>query len=510
MTKEEGATTKPVLLPPEPIHELNWEAVAHIISEADKRYICRVQSRMRIDSLRQQVALVAAMIRLDLHIDITNEEISFLFRRKGGWAQSMMARYIDANNNDLLRQRGRPLLVDTTPDQLLLLYCLEQQRNQMPVTVTAAIDFMDSLDQCVDRFWVQRFVQRHEEHLKILPARVLDQQRQFLNVNDVVAYFNAIENAIYGVPSPFVWNIDETRVGKPKRTEPPNVIVAKETRPDAVTISFPLDDAQLTLVAGISAFGDYTVPMLISKNQTFDRDQISAQLFYEGIDYEIRRSASSFITEVLFVDWIQSVFLKKIQELRNRYQYEGKVVLIVDGHSSHVTPRVISYAATQKIVIIRLVAHSSHIAQPLDLCLFAVFKNAYQKEREVSLLKGEARKIVRALKAFSHSITVSVIRQSFRRAGYILNSQNPLLPLGLDPQSVTDRIALPDQSIVNDGASMPPNPTSTPKIGNRRIRQDITAPSHFAINLAAFAKIEQGLCPLCNTPTGGNATEKPI
>jgi hypothetical protein len=87
------------------------------------------------------------------------------------------------------------------------------------------------------------------------------------------------------------------------------VIVASGTKPGSVTIPEIRDDAQLTLRTAISAFGDSTYPYFISKNKTFEKTALEAQQLFESHDYTIRTSSKTFITETLFIDWIEMVFL---------------------------------------------------------------------------------------------------------------------------------------------------------------------------------------------------------
>jgi transposase len=72
------------------------------------------------------------------------------------------------------------------------------------------------------------------------------------------------------------------------------------------------------------------------------------------------------MTEVLFVDWVKTVFIPWNANLRQKFQYEGPIVLLLDGHATHVTDRVRAYAGSERIMIIRLVVHSSHLSQLLD------------------------------------------------------------------------------------------------------------------------------------------------
>jgi hypothetical protein len=130
----------------------------------------------------------------------------------------------------------------------------------------------------------------------------------------------------------------------------------------------------------ISAFVDSTCPLFISKLKTFEKALLGAQKLYEGYDYAIRSASRTFITEILFIDWLDTIFLPPISEFRRKFDYNGPNILIIDGHSTHVTPRVIALCGPRNIILIRLVAHSSQLAQPLDLCGFGLFKISLAKK----------------------------------------------------------------------------------------------------------------------------------
>jgi hypothetical protein len=59
--------------------------------------------------------------------------------------------------------------------------------------------------------------------------RLLEKERREVSEQDIKNYFDAIVLHLQKVPSPFVWNADETPVGSPKRHSPSEVIMAKDT-----------------------------------------------------------------------------------------------------------------------------------------------------------------------------------------------------------------------------------------------------------------------------------------
>jgi hypothetical protein len=116
-------------------------------------------------------------------------------------------------------------------------------------------------DVNVDRFWVRNFVMRYKEQLCFQKARVLEKDRHNVSPEEVRSYFDTVAGKLKAIPSPFVGNVDETRVGCPKRTAQPEVIVATNTKPGSVMVPEERDDAQLTQLAAISVFEDSTCPL---------------------------------------------------------------------------------------------------------------------------------------------------------------------------------------------------------------------------------------------------------
>ena len=54
-------------------------------------------------------------------------------------------------------------------------------------------------------------------------------------------------------------------------------------------------------------------------------------------------------------------------------------MLLVDGHTSHITTQAIQFCIDQKIILLCLPAHLTHIIQPLDVGIFAPLAHAYKK-----------------------------------------------------------------------------------------------------------------------------------
>jgi hypothetical protein len=119
----------------------------------------------------------------------------------------------------------------------------------------------------VDRSRVAGFIERHETELMVQKASFLDRSWHEVPADNAKQYCDGLIKECQSVPSFSMCNANEMRVDTPQRTAPLNVIGAASTKPGTIIISEEKDDAQLTFITAISAFGDCTFPMLLSKNK---------------------------------------------------------------------------------------------------------------------------------------------------------------------------------------------------------------------------------------------------
>jgi hypothetical protein len=73
------------------------------------------------------------------------------------------------------------------------------------------------------------------------------------------------------------------------------------------------------------------------------------------------------MTEVWFIDWLTMAFVPWNENRRRTFRYKGHIVFFLDGHATSIIDSVFTYAGSIRLLIIRLVAHSSHLSPPLDL-----------------------------------------------------------------------------------------------------------------------------------------------
>ena len=77
-----------------------------------------------------------------------------------------------------------------------------------------------------------------------------------------------------------------------------------------------------------------------------------------------------WMTEINFLDWFKNQFIPALPR-------ERPVLLIMDGHKSHIKYEVRELATQHSIEIAKLPAHTTHLLQPLDLSVIKPMKEAY-------------------------------------------------------------------------------------------------------------------------------------
>jgi hypothetical protein len=83
-----------VSLPPVPTDLLHWQDLTHQFDEWTLRRIHWLISEVQFDNLRHQVYVMAASLRNELQLPITDIELGVLFGHMRGWATRMITQHL--------------------------------------------------------------------------------------------------------------------------------------------------------------------------------------------------------------------------------------------------------------------------------------------------------------------------------------------------------------------------------------------------------------------------------
>ncbi len=127
-----------------------------------------------------------------------------------------------------------------------------------------------------------------------------------------------------------------------------------------------------------------------------------------------------------FKQWLTDILIPYRTKLNKAQE---KILLILDGHSTHTTEQNLDFCANNNILLCLLPAHTSHVLQPLDIGVFNSYKAAYRSSISSSHLDAvlcdwtseatqrRVKMMARALIAQSRSVIKANIRRSFFHSG---------------------------------------------------------------------------------------------
>jgi hypothetical protein len=128
-------------------------------------------------------------------------------------------------------------------------------------------------------------------------------------------------------------------------------------------------------------------------------------------------SKKGWTSDLIGFEWLKSHFQPFVSRTSN-----SRYLLIIDGHSSHVTARFIAYCITSKIDLFLLPPYSLYKIQPLDLSIFGPLKTAINLEVDRIFRYSTTRLLYvewtsAYIKARARCFRPSSIESWFRKAG---------------------------------------------------------------------------------------------
>ena len=288
------------------------------------------------------------------------------------------------------------------------------------------------LNGIAGRGWLDGFFARHPK-LVLRSTQPLSYSRavsanpeaikdHFAKLGSLYARLNILSKAMQ------IYNVDECGVSIVHKA---GKVISEIGRKNVWAISSGEKGKNHTIVSCVSASGSALPPFLI-----YPRKRITDNLkegAYPGTSFNC--SDSGWITQELYIEWFK-FFLTCIPPTR-------PVLLIEDGHSSHISIDVIELARENSVHILCIPSHTTHLLQPLDVGVFKSFKSHYNNECRKYMMAHPGRTIatenIAALigAAWSKSLTPVNIMAGFRKSGAF-----PLNPGVIDDRQVAPSFAV--------------------------------------------------------------------
>jgi len=182
-----------------------------------------------------------------------------------------------------------------------------------------------------------------------------------------------------------------------------------------------------------SAAAHFLPPMLRFPGTRFSYNPLEG--FEEAA---LGRSETGWIDSEVFNQWLENVFIPGVGA-RN---VKKPVLLLIDGHSSHVNLKSSDTCVQHGIELYCLLEHASHVIQPLDLRLFGSLKKHWRqavRDWQAENIGEYVTKVTFARvfkKAWEASTTAEVAIKGFEEAGLFALNPSVTSSFKIEPSKI--------------------------------------------------------------------------
>lgn len=168
------------------------------------------------------------------------------------------------------------------------------------------------------------------------------------------------------------WNMDEAGIMEGQGL---NGLVVGSTSRRFIQKKQPGSKVWTSFIECISAIGKALNPLVIYKGKSVQQQWFPTDLTLHK-NWQFTATENGWTTNSTALEWLKKVFIPQSAP-SNPEEWR---LLILDGHGSHETTEFMLECFINKIYLLFLPPHTSHVLQPLDLSVFSSLKNAYRKK----------------------------------------------------------------------------------------------------------------------------------
>ncbi|KAH7825021.1 putative DDE superfamily endonuclease [Monocercomonoides exilis] len=271
------------------------------------------------------------------------------------------------------------------------------------------------------------FVKRHPELMTGTPKN-LDINRLAVSCRSVLKpWYKTLDelHEKYHYNPALIINIDESSTRVPTDSKQ---LVVHTTDTKAGFTKEPPRMINSSFVAAVAADGN-TFPSVIMWPRAKPPEELKSLL---SPTLEIWANGSGWMDNECFERYALTILLPSIIERRKRMSLENEhILLLLDSHASRADPSIWREFQKQQVDVLTFGPHSTHLCQPLDRGVFAVFKSELTNRFEAPSSSSSSSKrseISDILPQAIHTaLPPSVIQKAFACSCVLHNSSGPVL-----------------------------------------------------------------------------------
>ena len=373
--------------------------------------------------------------------------------KRFGLAETTLRRAV--KNGIPSRRQGPPKVLTDHEEKQLVGYCINMQKLGFGLTKSGVNHcVMEILQQNgrthpfnngPGRDWWARFMRDYPELSFRTPQELSEARAQRANATIVKDHFNKLQQIIHenSLTASQIWNMDETGfVIVPKLEK----VIARKGSRQVHKIAHGNSHDHISVAPTISAAGTYIPPLIIYKGVR----TIPGLLEGAPPGTVMGFTDTGYMREDLFQMYLTH-FINSISPTR-------PVLLMLDGHKSHVSYTSVDFCRQNGILLYALPPHTTHVLQPSELP-FAKLKKEYNKECDQFRITNNGELVTKYTfakvfgQAFIKTYTPMAISNAYKATGIWPLDFNAIHPYRLDPSLTTEEFSLPCSQVSNPVAS---------------------------------------------------------
>jgi hypothetical protein len=292
--------------------------------------------------------------------------------------------------------------------------------------------------------WIHRFVTRHQDEIATGTVYPQEDPRLQIPRHFLDDYLALLREHVAGLNPHLVYNLDETGCSDWEERKSFDAIIPAALRHVNVHFGVTRRVKHQSMIVCISAAGDALCPLITTSDRStlgVFRDGIE-----ENVDLRVHVGGSSYVDKEVFHAYIRDVLIPNIENFRSTSLVpNATAVLLMNNCGGHLGTNTIRLLTERNVKVITFPPHRSGIFQMLDLVFFGVFKHAKSRiprNTGLAMMQDHALRMFRAHEA---AATSSIVRGSFKRAGFTYVKQpGGTYSLGLDEARIRTSPEFPE------------------------------------------------------------------